>query len=166
MRLLLVRHAEAVVLGEAGSTCDFDRPLTDLGRKQAAALAAALGKFGLAPDRVVTSPLLRATQTAEPLLTLLPQNSGPAILCDYLAVEEFRPKKLVQAIEEAGGKRVALVGHMPSIARYAAWMLGCPEGTVDFKKGAIASIKFRPGVAETAGELEYLITPDWYLDPC
>ena len=47
MKLILVRHAEAVDLGTDGVASDFDRPLTDLGRRQAAGLATALkaGEF-------------------------------------------------------------------------------------------------------------------------
>jgi phosphohistidine phosphatase len=72
MHVILVRHAEAVNVGEDGVSTDFDRHLTPHGREQAAKLADAFAARGVGPSVVVTSPLVRAKQTAEPLLRLLP----------------------------------------------------------------------------------------------
>jgi broad specificity phosphatase PhoE len=60
-RLVLVRHGQAA----AGWDADLDPGLSDLGREQAAASAAALEALG--PVSLLTSPLRRARQTAEPL---------------------------------------------------------------------------------------------------
>src|SRR5205807_2522803 len=65
MRLYLIRHADAAPLGEGGVADDRDRPLTELGHSQCQALAAALQKRDVKVDQIVTSPLLRARQTAE-----------------------------------------------------------------------------------------------------
>src|SRR5437588_12971001 len=62
MRLLIVRHAEA-----APGNPDELRPLTPGGRAQARALGDRLREQGLEPDAVVSSPLLRARETANAL---------------------------------------------------------------------------------------------------
>jgi broad specificity phosphatase PhoE len=61
MTLILVRHGQTAVNAGGRLQGRIDAPLTDLGREQARAAAAAVGR----PARVVTSPLLRARQTAE-----------------------------------------------------------------------------------------------------
>ena len=161
MRLILVRHAEAVGSHSSESGADADRPLTDLGRQHAAQLAAALHRVGVAPDVVATSPLVRTAQTAEALVPLLP--AGQAVLAvDLLKPDELRPKKLSKHVAELGVKTVVLVGHMPDIAAYAAWLLGVGEHTVPFEKGAAACIAVRRGeIGEGSGVLEWFVTPAW-----
>lgn len=68
MPLLLVRHARA---GRRESWAGDDRlrPLDKRGHRQAEALVAALARFG--PERVLSSPYLRCTQTVEPLAAAL-----------------------------------------------------------------------------------------------
>jgi broad specificity phosphatase PhoE len=61
MTLILVRHGQTAVNAEGRLQGRIDAPLTDLGREQASAAAAAVGR----PGRLVCSPLLRARQTAE-----------------------------------------------------------------------------------------------------
>src|SRR5687768_2468383 len=92
MRLLLIRHADAVKQGEAGAVTDFDRPLSDHGHSQARALADALAAQGVALDAVVTSPVMRAVQTAELLLRLVADPAASLSVCDHLAPEDFRRK--------------------------------------------------------------------------
>src|SRR5947209_3307996 len=68
MNILLIRHADALPAGEGGILDDESRPLSEEGKAQCAPLARALERFGARPGIVVTSPLLRARQTASGLL--------------------------------------------------------------------------------------------------
>ena len=65
MLLLLARHADAGVSDHSRWPDDGDRPLTDLGRTTQHVMAQRLVDASLSPDAIVTSPLLRARQTAE-----------------------------------------------------------------------------------------------------
>src|SRR3989338_8240474 len=65
MRLYLIRHAEAVPHGAPGYPQDAQRPLTHEGRAQALAAGEALKRLQVAPDVLLTSPYVRAVQTAE-----------------------------------------------------------------------------------------------------
>ncbi len=64
-RLTLVRHGQSVANRDGVVQGHLDSPLSDLGRRQAAALAAAWKAGGVRFDRLLSSPLLRARQTAE-----------------------------------------------------------------------------------------------------
>src|SRR5215211_4568969 len=113
MNLILVRHAEAVKLGDGGATTDADRPLSELGRTHSAKLAQLFADRGVVPRAVVTSGLLRANQTAEPLVQLLPGETKEAAVCSHLLPDQYRPKKLTRFILGLDQQAVVLVGHNP-----------------------------------------------------
>jgi phosphohistidine phosphatase len=164
VKVILVRHAEAVEQGKDGAVTDFNRPLTDLGREQAAKLAEALRARGIAFAAVVTSPLVRAVQTAAPLVPLLPGDAKEPVICDYLTPEGFRRKKLSRYVSGLGVDVAVLVGHNPSLSDYAAWLLGAEETAVELAKGAAAHISFDRDVEKGAGRLDWLVVPRWYLE--
>ena len=68
MDLFLIRHAKALALGEGGVTEDADRSLSEDGEEQARRLAPALEKHGVRLESILSSPFLRARQTAEILI--------------------------------------------------------------------------------------------------
>jgi phosphohistidine phosphatase len=114
MRLLIVRHAEA-----APGTPDDLRTLTAAGRESARDLGRRLREQGLEPDAVVTSPLLRARETASGLGFGRPQ------VDDRLA-----PGATPDEMREAAagrGQTVLVVGHQPDCGRAAAALSGGPE---------------------------------------
>src|SRR5262245_30781738 len=82
MDLYLIRHAAAAEAGPDGN--DVVRPLTDLGHRQAKALAAALVKRGVTLNAIVTSPLIRAAQTTEHLMAGLPEPHPPLHVFDEI----------------------------------------------------------------------------------
>ena len=163
MRLLLVRHAEAVKQGESGVNTDFDRHLTDLGRAQARALADALAALGVTLDSVVTSPLVRALQTAEPLMRLVGDPAATPTVCDHLAPDDFRRKKVSKYLNGQEQGVVAVVGHMPSLGAYTAWLLGAEEDAIEFEKAGAALIAIDGAVEKGRGRLEWMITPEWFM---
>jgi phosphohistidine phosphatase len=158
MKLVLIRHAEAKALGEDGIADDFDRPLTEFGRAQAEAMAKALVGLGLCADAVWTSPYVRAVETATIVAAALTPGR-PTISSDFLRLEEMRPRKLTAALPS--GKVVVLVGHMPDLAQYAGWLLGCSKDAVDFGKGAAALLAFGKTAGKGQGELRWLVTSEW-----
>ena len=113
MRVLIVRHAEA-----APGAPDELRPLTARGRKQARALGKRLRRDGVHPDAVLTSPLLRARQTAAAL-----ELGEPAVderVAPGASPEAFRDVVLGR------GETVLVVGHQPDCGRAAAALSGGP----------------------------------------
>jgi phosphohistidine phosphatase len=112
-RLVLVRHSKAA----AGSP-DIDRPLSDRGIDDAAAVSRWLISLGLTPDRVVVSTALRAQQTWE-VAARAHHASSPIVIDariydntveDLLAVIRSTPETIATLI---------LVGHNPSMGELA-----------------------------------------------
>jgi phosphohistidine phosphatase len=114
MRVLIVRHAEA-----APGTPDELRTLTLAGREQARILGETLRESGFSADAVVTSPFLRARETADALAL-----ARPAV--DERLAPGATPDDLRQAA--AGrGETVVLVGHQPDCSQAVAAFTGGPE---------------------------------------
>jgi phosphohistidine phosphatase len=117
MQLVIVRHAEA-----ASGEPDELRPLTADGREAARALGERLAVEGIRPDAVVTSPLLRARQTAHEL-------ARPAGL-EPEPDDRLAPGATAESVKAAAGERgetVVVVGHQPDCGRIAAELTGGPE---------------------------------------
>ncbi len=158
MRLLLVRHAEAADTG-FGTPVDFDRTLTPRGLQTAARLAETLKGMRFQLEFVKSSPLLRATQTATPLLVLCPAGSQLSF-CPELAPDSRDPAKVAAAINALKAKSVAVVGHLPDMAEFASWLLG--GAAIRFERGSAALLDIAGPVGPNSGALNWLLTPDWY----
>ena len=114
MRLLLVRHAEA-----APGDPDELRRLTPNGLAQARALGSRLRGDGLVPDAVLTSPLLRARETAEALAL------GTPAVDNRLAPGATAAS--VRDVVRGRGETVLVVAHQPDCSRIAATLADGPE---------------------------------------
>ena len=114
MRLLIVRHAEA-----GPGSPDELRVLTPLGREQAWELGRRLREQGVAPDAVVSSPLLRARETAVALGLGEPQ-------VDERLAPGATPEDIREAVE-GRGETVVVVGHQPDCGQAVAALTGGPE---------------------------------------
>jgi len=133
MRLALLRHADAA--RAAGLVRDdWDRPLTTVGRDQARRSAEVLRTAGVRIDRLFTSPLMRAVQTAEIVAAVLPF-TGPVEALPLLRKTDAWRTALDPVLDEladGAGKQPAilLVGHNPDLSDLAAELLGLPPGGV------------------------------------
>jgi phosphohistidine phosphatase len=118
VQLYLVRHAEA-----ASGEPDELRPLTPEGRQAARELGRLLASEGVRPDAVLTSPLLRARETAAEL-------ARPAGL-EPEPDERLAPGASAESVravaDERGGATVVVVGHQPDCSKIAAALTGGPE---------------------------------------
>ena len=114
MRLYIVRHAEA-----APGSPDELRSLTPQGHEQARMLGRRLRDEGVAPDAVLSSPLLRARETAQEL------GLGEAEPSERLAPGATADD--VRAAVAGRGETVVVVGHQPDCGRIAAALTGGPE---------------------------------------
>jgi phosphohistidine phosphatase len=163
MELYVIRHAEAVALGEQGITEDSERPLTEQGERQAKALGAGLPAVGVQLELVLTSPLVRARQTADGLVEHWNAEGKPAIeVCEPLALA-FKPRKLARAINAVDKQQLAIVGHEPSLSTWTAWLIGSRKAQLELKKAAVAKIQVDGAVAKGAGQLVWLVPPEWFL---
>jgi phosphohistidine phosphatase len=161
MELYLIRHADALPIGEQGITTDEERPLSEKGQAQAKEVAKALLHHKFLPEKIFVSPLVRTTQTANIILHTW---SKPEILlepCELLAPDN-KPRKLGKFLLKQTGERLALVGHMPLLGDFAAWLLGSKELQVDLAKAGVARIDCGEMPGKGLGVLRWIVTPEWY----
>jgi phosphohistidine phosphatase len=161
MDLYVIRHAEALDLGQAGVADDEHRPLSEPGKAECRRLAEALRRREVRPGRVVTSPLVRARQTAEELLAAWPDPKPGLVVCDHLAPGGKRGK-LTKFLRQLGDESLAVVGHEPDLSLYVAWLIGGKKGQVQMAKSGVAHLVFDEGLDKKGGTLEWLVTPEWY----
>lgn len=130
MRLYLVRHADA----EPGEPDEL-RPLTGYGRQQAREVGALLAAEGAGGAVVVTSPLLRARETAEEIARALGTTAEPD---DRLAPGATADSVREAAAEHPDDATVVAVGHQPDCGHIAAALTGGPEPP--FPKAGVVAI--------------------------
>ena len=154
--LYLVRHAIAAARGPEWPD-DALRPLTDSGISRFKKVVEGLATMNLIVDEVLTSPLVRARQTADLLASGLPDHP-PVKVLEALA-PEHAPARVFEAVARvARGRRVALVGHEPGLGELAALLIGARR-TIPFKKGGVCRIDVETAVAPRSGTLVWFATP-------
>ena len=158
MDLYLIRHAIAFDPDPLKWPDDAERPLTTKGtkafRKAARGLAEAVGKV----DVLLTSPLVRARQTAA---IAADRASWPeAVACDALA-QPSATQALEALRDYASATSIALVGHEPYLHRLAGYLLTGNEEAIPFelKKGGAAGLDFAIGPQPGSGHLLWLLSP-------
>lgn len=155
MDILLVRHAIAVERGTKGYTDDAKRPLTPAGRQRMVEAARGLERL-FTPQVIVSSPLLRATQTADILQDTF--RLGKTRLCEALANGEHHA--VIAMLEDCDAGSVALVGHEPWMSELFSLLLTGYVSTISatFKKGACALLRTEDLMPGNCW-LEWLIQP-------
>jgi phosphohistidine phosphatase len=152
-RLILLRHAHAD--SARGGEADLDRALSRTGEAEAEAAAAWLAGQGLAPERVVHSPALRARQTFERVSEAL----GSPPVSEDERIYEATPGALIEVAEahrDAGC--VMLVGHNPGFEQLAALLAtgqtgdyrGMPPGGIAVIELPAADTSLEPGAGRLA----------------
>ena len=154
--LYLIRHGLAEDRGDAWPD-DTKRPLTGKGISSLRKSARGLSRLGVSFDVVLTSPLVRAKQTAEVVAAAL--EARPPIV----TIESLSPDGAYQALLEDLAKqsrraRIALVGHEPGLGELAARLAGSRR-PVEFKKGAVCRIDVDALPPEEPGTLRWFLTP-------
>lgn len=153
MRVFIIRHAIAQDRGPG--IVDDERRLTPRGSRRFRRAARGLACLYPAPAAMVSSPLVRARQTARIAMRAW---DLPFTLDDALAggsVEEV-VALLARFPEDA---TVALVGHEPQLSELLAHLVGVRDAAaVEFKKGGVAVVDLPHGAA-SPGRLAAFLPP-------
>lgn len=139
MQLILLRHGKAEDHHADG---DYGRRLVEKGISQARRAARFLESADRLPDVVLTSPRVRARETAEHFceeLGLADPLHQPWLDCGMNADAAWRE---LQAFSEF--ERVMIVGHEPDFSSLVEWLLGCSGGAVEVKKGSLVGVEIFP----------------------
>jgi phosphohistidine phosphatase len=154
--IYLVRHAIAEDRGEKWPD-DAKRPLTDAGMARMRKNAGGLAAIGVELDVVLTSPLVRARQTADIVASIF--DPRPTIVTAESLAPGGSFAAVLADLEKHGRKtRLALVGHEPGIGELAARLIGARQ-PIEFKKGAVCRIDLDALPPTGPGSLRWLLTP-------
>lgn len=156
MQLYLCRHGEAV--DAAGDIGDEERWLTAEGRQGVARVGALLKTQGDIPALILTSPLVRAVQTASELAQAL--GYGAAVEVLPALAPKGRLGEVLQGLESYPAVRsVYLVGHEPQMGEWTAALLGRPTFGRAFEKGGVARINFAAAPEPGRGRAAFYLSP-------
>jgi phosphohistidine phosphatase len=159
MNIYLIRHADALALGERGITQDADRPLSQEGEARAKSIGSGLQYRGIHLEKIITSPFLRARQTAECILHAWEGPAPEVHICAHL-VPDGKPKKLAKFLRGLGGDDIALVGHQPHLCICTGWLIGGKRAQIDIAKAGVAHVCCDEP-RKAAGVLCWLVPPEW-----
>jgi phosphohistidine phosphatase len=167
MYLYLLRHGIAVDLDPLtldSSANDESRPLTKIGRKKISQVADFLGKSRLSFDLIMTSPLVRARETADilmdkhlsPQLVISPNLAPAGTIQSWLAEWESQTHNFAT-------DSIALVGHEPNLSEWAELLIfGKISHQLILKKGGIIGLKFSEDcISIGTAKLHCLIPPKY-----
>lgn len=140
--LYLMRHGHSPSAAEAGVASDDQRPLSDLGREDAARMAGEIVRRGGRPGLILHSPLVRAVQTAAAAAEVLHPAAGSFVMQEL--DNTLSPEEVASALRErgAGADEVLAVGHQPQVGELTALLI---RALHDFKPGAIVAIDMAGG---------------------
>lgn len=159
MQLFLVRHAIAGKPDLTKWVSDDQRPLTTRGTERFVIAARGLRKLVPRVDVVLTSPYVRAQETAAILSTASHWPSATLFTALTPFTEPADTASALRALSDV--PTLALVGHEPHLSRLASYLLTGDAGgaAIEFRKGSVAAFAI-PGLVDGGtAELQWLLTP-------
>lgn len=152
--LYLLRHAHAGD-PECWTGDDAVRPLSDKGRRQSERVGRLLAGVDEAPDLLVTSPRVRAAETAE----IVGQALGIPVIVDRRLTGPLYAEEVQDILLAAGpAERPCIVGHDPDFSSLLGELIGV--AVVPMRKGALARVDFEGQVRSGGGILRFLVPPE------
>jgi len=156
MELYFLRHATAVDRGTPRYDDDSQRPLTADGRKQMGRAAKGMKALGLKFDLILSSPYVRAADTAQIVASHLDEE---VTFTDFL-IPDGNPLELIREISDAGVQRVLLVGHEPDLSGLISILIsGGSDAAIELKKGGLCRLTTEKLIFGECATLNWLLTP-------
>lgn len=157
-RIILIRHG--IAHDPEPNQDDSERALTADGEQRTAEVARGLAAIDVAPDVILTSPYVRARQTAEILARGL-RFRGEVRSYPPLAVGGSSERTVRGLDDYRSAHEIILVGHQPSLGELASYLLTGSSGVVPlpFKKAAAAAIEVSALAPRSAGALLWFMGP-------
>jgi phosphohistidine phosphatase len=161
MNLYLMRHGIALASDDPSVTHESERPLTNKGVKRMRKAVKGLARLNVSFDAVLTSPLLRARQTAEIVASALGIEDHLEEISG-LAPESTVEHLLFGLARYQDREHLLLVGHEPLLSSTALQLLGGRQPAkldFDLKKGSLCRIEVETLSTAKPGKLHWLLTP-------
>jgi phosphohistidine phosphatase len=157
MLLYLIRHGIAMDREDHNCPPDTERPLTPRGMKKSHAAALGLLAMKVKPDAVLTSPWLRAVQTAEIFCEVVGFSSKKIIRSDALKGNS-NPVELFRELSKLKAKEVICVGHEPHLHHVIGQVLRTSARITELKKAGVACLELER-ISPPQGQLLALYPP-------
>src|SRR5262245_41209402 len=160
MELYIIRHALAEPLGKRNEFSDEKRALTDEGRERMRVAARGLRKQGVELDLLLTSPLVRAVETAEIVGAALEIGKKQIRQTANLSPGAAAGDLLAEIKTCAGVESLALVGHEPDLSGLISRVIQTDVSSlsIQLKKGSVCCLNITETVPALRGELMWLLT--------
>jgi phosphohistidine phosphatase len=156
MEIYILRHGIAVDRGTRGYANDKERPLTKEGEEKMREIAAAMLGMGLEFDLILSSPLVRAQQTAQIVAEALGEE---ATTTKFLA-PDANALELIAEINDEKPQQVLLVGHEPDLSQLiSVLIIGDTDATIELKKGGLCKLTCEKLTFGQCATLNWLLTP-------
>jgi phosphohistidine phosphatase len=154
-----MRHGLAVERDVTTVMDDAKRPLTSEGKQKMREIASGLERIGVEADWIVSSPLVRAVETAEIVAEGL-GSKPPLDICEALR-PGGAPEALIGFLaKRSNRRRVFVVGHEPDLGELAARLIGAGRNaSLPFKKGGCCLITFSVFPPKSPGRLVWWLPP-------
>jgi phosphohistidine phosphatase len=159
MNLYIIRHAIAADEGTSDYESDSQRPLTDKGRKKMRQIAKGLRNLGVEFDLILSSPYVRARETAEVLADVFKMKKKIAFSDNLIPLGN--PELLITEVNEKYSvDSIAVVGHEPHLSTLVG-LLTAENAKIDItlKKGGVCYLSADDLHQEHRATLEWLLTP-------
>lgn len=156
MTLYLMRHGIAEDSAPSGG--DPERRLTERGTLRTATVAKGLKRLGLEFDRIITSPFVRARQTAE-IVARVTGYEGELLLDPRLVPFGTLEAFADLLAEHSDSRHLMLTGHEPNIGTVISGLVAESSLDIDVRKGSVTAIEVRRTRRPAAGTLLWTITP-------
>ena len=161
MNLYILRHGIAVEPGTPGYENDSERPLIPKGERRLRSAAAAMDKLELSFDLILSSPFLRAKQTAEIVASGLKLKKRLEFFDGLFP--GGNPRALIHALNELKPalENVLLVGHEPYLSRLISLLVsvGADATAIEIKKGGLCKLEVGELRHGQCARLAWLLTP-------
>lgn len=160
MKLYLLRHAIAEARDESRYPDDSLRPLNAKGRKKMVKIAGHLKDMGISIDLILTSPYVRAHDTARIVVKALDLKKKQLVDSDNLAPSGSAKDLITEIKGKYPLKNLMLVGHEPYLSDLISMLVaGHSSLSVAMKKGGLCSLSIENLVYDKCATLEWLLSP-------
>ena len=157
--LYIMRHGLAVTRGSVRFSDDAQRPLVPEGKEKMREIAEGLKRMGFEVDWIVSSPLVRAVETAGIIADSL-ASSAPVDVCEAMRPGGSPEDVIAFLAKRPSRTRVLVVGHEPDLSELAARLIGAgSHANLALKKGGCCMISFNDFPPRSPGQLVWWLTP-------
>ena len=158
MELYIVRHGIAIDREDPKSPPDPQRFLTEEGIDKTKQVAKGVAALGIDPDLLITSPYIRAKQTAEIFASVLDYTKQKIRETDLLLPGAEPTLFYKELAKDKDSAVVFCFGHAPQLDDLIATALGSKHHVTSLKKSGIAALELKR-ISPPSGELLWLATP-------